>query len=46
VKRVGVLLNYSESSAEGQQYVAAFRKALQALSRNEGRDMDLRAAVP
>jgi putative ABC transport system substrate-binding protein len=41
VKRVGVLLNYSESSAEGQQYIAAFRKALQALGWIEGRDVEL-----
>jgi putative ABC transport system substrate-binding protein len=41
VKRVGVLLNYSESSAEGQQYIAAFRKALKALGWIEGRDVDL-----
>jgi len=41
VKRVGMLLNYSESSAEGQRYTAAFRKALQALGWIEGRDVDL-----
>jgi len=41
VKRVGVLLNYSDSAAEGQQYVTAFRKALQALGWIEGRDVNL-----
>lgn len=40
-KRVGVLLNYSENSEEGQRYVAAFRKALQALGWIEGRNADL-----
>jgi putative tryptophan/tyrosine transport system substrate-binding protein len=41
MKRVGVLLNYSESSSEGQRYIAVFRKALQALGWIEGRDVDL-----
>jgi putative ABC transport system substrate-binding protein len=41
MKRVGVLSNFSESSPEGQQSVAAFRKALQALGWIEGRDVEL-----
>jgi putative ABC transport system substrate-binding protein len=40
LKRVGVLSNYSEDSAEGQRYIAAFRKALQALGWIEGRDVN------
>jgi putative ABC transport system substrate-binding protein len=40
MKRVGVLSNYSEGSAEGREYFAAFRRTLQDLGWTEGRNVE------
>jgi putative ABC transport system substrate-binding protein len=40
-KRIGVLLNYSETNAEGQKCVTAFSETLHALGWVAGRDVDL-----
>ena len=39
MRRIGVLMNRSESDAEGQARLAAFKQALEQLGWNEGRNM-------
>jgi hypothetical protein len=39
VRRIGMLLNYSETDREGQARIAAFRDALQTLGWTEGRNV-------
>ena len=47
VRRIGVLMGYAESDAEGQAYVAIFREGLQKLGWAEGRNfrIDIRWAT-
>ena len=41
VRRIGVLMGYAESDAEGQAYVAIFREGLQKLGWAEGRNFQI-----
>ena len=41
VRRIGVLMGYAESDAEGQAYVAIFREELQKLGWAEGRNFQI-----
>ena len=47
MRRIGVLMNYDESDAEGQAVVAAFREGLQKLGWTEGHNIriDIRWAA-
>ena len=48
MRRIGVLMAYAESDAEGQSWVAAFREGLRKLGWAEGRNIriDIRWATP